>query len=396
MDGHTLYLTYLGTVLFFAMGLGLLASSQRRSRALLYFCASEFFSAGRLLLRGLEDTLPTFYSRFLADVLLILMFLFVYLGLASFLQRAVRLKPILWMLAAWLAAYGLFYARLRDYSVPVAVVPILIFCAASISMLLSSRIPEFREVARVTATLLSSVVVVVLVRTAQFTRYDHGVPYAVVRRYAQFSVGSTALLMFLEACLVACYIWFFVASIYGELNRLVRTDWLTGALSRRALETEAQREVERSIRSGANLAMILFDVDHFKTLNDDYGHSAGDAALRGMVRRVQSQLRTFDLLARSGGDEFTALLPGTDLAGAREVAERVRRAIETLAVPVEGTTLRCTASCGVSQLGREENNFEALLRRADRALYDAKRMGRNRVVVQNSEADREGSHPNRS
>ena len=128
-----------------------------------------------------------------------------------------------------------------------------------------------------------------------------------------------------------------------------RTDSLTGALNRRAMEEIALRETSRSIRHGHPLCMIVIDVDHFKHLNDTRGHAAGDCALQALVRQVKTMLRGNDLLARTGGEEFTILLPDTSAATGIVAAERLRQAIEALEVPFENRPIRFTISAGVAQ-----------------------------------------------
>jgi diguanylate cyclase (GGDEF)-like protein/PAS domain S-box-containing protein len=164
-----------------------------------------------------------------------------------------------------------------------------------------------------------------------------------------------------------------------QLRELATRDSLTGAANRRHFVELGQRERERSLRSKAALSLCLFDADHFKLINDDYGHVAGDHALTTIARAAQSALRAADVLGRLGGEEFAILLPDTDLTGALVVAERVRGAVAASTVRGgEGVDIQVTISVGVAQLQGDES-LESLLKRADTALYDAKDHGRNRV-----------------
>lgn len=163
-----------------------------------------------------------------------------------------------------------------------------------------------------------------------------------------------------------------------QLRALATRDSLTNAANRRHFVELAERERERSLRSGASLSVCLFDADHFKSVNDNYGHVAGDHVLTAMARAAQSMLRAADVLGRLGGEEFAILLPDTDVVGARAVAERVRNAVSESVVPSERADIRVTISIGVAELQNEES-FESLLKRADRMLYEAKDLGRNRV-----------------
>lgn len=164
------------------------------------------------------------------------------------------------------------------------------------------------------------------------------------------------------------------------LARLARRDALTGLPNRRAFDEALAREVARAERGGAPLAVVALDVDHFKRVNDLHGHAAGDAALEAVAGRARDALRAGDLLARVGGEEFAALLPGAALADAREVAERIRGAVSASPVVVTAAAvpLVLTVSLGCATLGPGEG-AAALVARADARLYDAKHGGRNRV-----------------
>lgn len=163
--------------------------------------------------------------------------------------------------------------------------------------------------------------------------------------------------------------------VIDEKDDLARTDPLTGAANRRAFSAALADEIERSGRYGGTFSLLAFDADHFKSVNDSFGHQAGDAVLIALTRVVSSQIRANDLLARLGGEEFAVLLPATDRAGAAELAEKLRQAIE--AHPMPGTG-RVTCSFGVAEYHRGECDC-ALIERTDAALYQAKRSGRNRV-----------------
>jgi len=176
-------------------------------------------------------------------------------------------------------------------------------------------------------------------------------------------------------------------------SELVRTrelalrDDLTGLANRRALESMLADEVTRSLRHGHSLSVLMADVDHFKQINDTYGHRAGDEVLRELARLVADKLRSIDKAARYGGEELFVMMPETPVAEAQRVAERVRSAVaeHTFVVDPEDDEppipLRLTASLGVAGLPESAATLEALVEVADRALYDAKHQGRNRVVV---------------
>jgi diguanylate cyclase (GGDEF)-like protein len=169
----------------------------------------------------------------------------------------------------------------------------------------------------------------------------------------------------------------------SRYQRLASTDALTGLTNRRSFLEIAERELARSRRYGSPLALVLVDLDHFKHVNDRFGHLAGDQVLIGAAHALAGGLRDVDVIARHGGEEFAILLPQTELAGAREVAERSARKLAETTILVDSTEpVHVTASMGVaSTAGSRATSLDDLLRRADAALYAAKRAGRDRVEV---------------
>jgi diguanylate cyclase (GGDEF)-like protein len=157
------------------------------------------------------------------------------------------------------------------------------------------------------------------------------------------------------------------------------TDTLTGVLNRRSFLDAARREFSRARRSGGHLSCAMMDLDHFKQVNDTYGHIVGDLVLSSVARLVTARLREADLFCRYGGEEFVLLLPDTDQAGAATLAETLRASLSGLRLELESTCVFVTASFGVAEILPDTKSFEDLLVRADQALYLAKERGRNRV-----------------
>lgn len=168
-------------------------------------------------------------------------------------------------------------------------------------------------------------------------------------------------------------------STEAVLRRLSITDSLTGAYNRRHFIEEAQRELERARRYGRPLSILLMDLDFFKQINDTFGHLTGDETLRRFVQTSQKLLRGCDVLGRLGGEEFGVLLPETDAAGAAVLGERIRAAVEQIAIDTERGPCRPTVSIGVAGCPVARCTVDDLLSCADKALYRAKRGGRNRV-----------------
>lgn len=167
----------------------------------------------------------------------------------------------------------------------------------------------------------------------------------------------------------------------ARLYRLSITDSLTKAYNRQYLYQRLPDELERCRRFGDPLSLIIFDVDHFKRFNDNWGHAAGDFVLRQLVRLVHQTVRDIDGLVRYGGEEFLLILPKTPLSGAVDLAERLREAVEQTTFQWSDQNLQVTISLGVSALRDGQDSDEQLLKRADDMLYESKSGGRNRVTV---------------
>ncbi|WP_027179701.1 sensor domain-containing diguanylate cyclase [Maridesulfovibrio bastinii] len=172
-----------------------------------------------------------------------------------------------------------------------------------------------------------------------------------------------------------------------KLIRLATTDSLTGLVNRRVFMEKSQAELERAKRYNHPLSMMMLDIDHFKRVNDTYGHDAGDDVLQGLANVVLGVLRQVDCFARIGGEEFAVLLPDTDQDGAVNVAERVREAVEKTSIVSRSGELFITISIGVSTLSGNIDDLERMLKTADVALYASKRNGRNMVSISSSTDD---------
>ena len=167
-----------------------------------------------------------------------------------------------------------------------------------------------------------------------------------------------------------------------QAQALAWNDELTALMNRRRFTEIGKRELALSQRAGRQLVAVLLDIDDFKRINDEHGHSGGDAVLQALGRVLPRELRGTDLVARWGGEEFALLLPDTTVADAAVLAERVRLAVEQMDVKPDGVhSRRCTVSIGLSEAGAQDS-FDTLIDRADKAMYEAKAGGKNRVMVQ--------------
>ncbi|HBD20781.1 MAG TPA: hypothetical protein DC063_12335 [Arenimonas sp.] len=166
-----------------------------------------------------------------------------------------------------------------------------------------------------------------------------------------------------------------------ELERAARVDYLTGVYNRRAIEELGTRAIAAARRHGMSLAALVVDIDHFKRINDELGHAAGDHALVRAVERIRDELRAEDLLGRLGGEEFIVLMPSTDSSSAVAAAERIREAFSAQPLVLGEQRRPVTLSIGVAVLAPADRQFSQLLQRADRAMYAAKKAGRDLVMA---------------
>jgi diguanylate cyclase (GGDEF)-like protein len=166
-----------------------------------------------------------------------------------------------------------------------------------------------------------------------------------------------------------------------ELKERTRRDSLTGACTRREFFETGRSELKRARRYGHSLCMLILDFDHFKTINDRFGHAGGDAVLRNLSRRIMDSLRASDRYYRFGGEEFVIMLPHSEIEDALLVAERIRVLVENRTVDHGDHVIDVTVSIGISRLEGAGESLDDLVAKADRALYSAKEQGRNRIEV---------------
>jgi len=385
MDYRTLFISDITSLAIYTVAVCLLALFNRRIRGLQWFAIGLLFGILKAVLQSLRGLPPvgltTILSIPIANALNCVAFFLMYLGYRWFLLRKpFRNGLIPCAILGWIPVYFVFYARHSSWSFVVSMLPVFASCLFSAVLMVRRRFQsQFSVVTYVSLLLLILQIVVAGYRTVLITRGFHG-----ASRVAPSDprwLYSMLLLTFLDTGFVGTYLWLYVIEFQAALRRQARTDSLTGALNRHALDLEAEREILRCRRHGVRLSLLVLDIDHFKHLNDARGHEAGDIALRSFVDLLSTRLRSHDLIARAGGEEFLVVLPETPLRIAQEIAERLRRSIEAHSVVFDGLPICITASVGIAEL-EPEDTWETLRRRGDLAMYTAKRLGRNRVAVQ--------------
>lgn len=196
------------------------------------------------------------------------------------------------------------------------------------------------------------------------------------------SLTSAMLWVLLSLSLELTLFGLVIFKLGSQLRRAARHDRLTGLLNRHAMDDVLTQERHRARRLGTPFSALMVDIDHFKLVNDRLGHAAGDHTLRAVAQHLRKQLRTTDVVARWGGEEFLILLPGTSRTEAGHLADKLCDSLRQLPIPWGGQHLACSVSIGVAQWRAKGDTADALLARADQALYCAKHQGRNQVCME--------------
>jgi diguanylate cyclase (GGDEF)-like protein len=337
------------------------------------------FAAGLELL-ALRGHIPDFLSVTVANSLLILINVFLYWGIAELLHLR---RPQRWLLLASViptALISLYTSYVHpDISariISVSIIAVLQYCL--IVHLLSGPGPRrIHMPRRGLAALFTLYVFINLYRAWEAHLNDPR---------SHLSNAPTSMVAFLTPILIGVMtalgvIWLAMAQLQHELEAQSQTDSLTGLLNRRALEQIGAGAIEDARRRSSHLSLIILDLDRFKAINDEHGHDGGDAVLSHAARCLRDNLREIDHIARLGGEEFVAVLPGATHAQAAEIAESLRHCLATLTVDHLSQQIRLSASFGVATLLPTDTTWLEILRRGDRALYLAKEQGRDRVAV---------------
>jgi diguanylate cyclase (GGDEF)-like protein len=382
MDFRTLFAVNLFGMVLCAVALMVNAVNVRNARISAPLILCSLSGGTGMLLMMLYGRINDFYVGVGSYIFIQLAFVFMYQGYAGMTQKphyGWRFLLGLTVIGACAMTYYVMYSPEIAPRVIIMGLGIIVGSVACIALLV--RVPEvfYREASWLSILCLSVYAVANMLRIISVLLHP---PVQAYLSTAVVQPGFLLVNMMALAGLTYGHIWITGARQRLALQSQAYTDELTGVLNRRALELEVEREISRSRRGQQPLAVMMCDLDNFKTANDTLGHLYGDEVLRAVSGALRNLLRREDLIARPGGDEFVVLLPATNREKALEVAERLRGEIERLHVVEHGRHMGLRASFGMAMLDSvADDTWHTLLARVDAALYAAKHAGGNYIVM---------------
>lgn len=382
MDLKTSFVLLFISLALYAVVLASMALADRRVVGARWLAYSVLIELMKVALQGMTGSVPRLLSTMVANELNLAAFFSMYIGFRWFVLREPlrsRRGPVALLIV--MALYCAMFLLHIPYSFHVVMAPVVLLCAATIRLLMLQKEERFRLPARITAALL-------LIQVGLMS-YRMGLAVDIYRHATNWSaqltdprwIYSMLCLIVLSTCLLIMYVWFAAAEMYSTVEATAGIDALTGCMNRRALMKLAGHEVARSERTAMPLAIVALDLDHFKEVNDTHGHGAGDATLCALVSLLKTRLRSVDVVARIGGEEFLLLLPDTDAIAASIVVRELLVEVQHMQVEHEGNFIGVTVSAGITQRLPSSDTWTAMMNRADRALYEAKAAGRNCLVL---------------
>ena len=299
-----------------------------------------------------------------------------YAGLTLFVHRGAESRWLVAGLAVLTLPFHIYWSESHSLVQSLALLSLTLAMQTSITVWLLLRTSESvtRWPRRVMGAFLA------LYSVVEYARFAVFVLTGQTPGHVAPSIEIASGIVFVVACSVfpLAFIWMMNSRLHASLNLKSISDPLTQLLNRRGLQEAGEVEIARYLRFGHDFALVVADIDHFKQFNDSFGHAGGDLVLTGTASLFKRMLRQNDILGRLGGEEFVLLLPETDLEGAQQLIERLRRGLENHSFTIGGKEIRATSSFGITgSRGRRGFQWETLLREADLALYEAKRAGRN-------------------
>jgi diguanylate cyclase (GGDEF)-like protein len=378
----------LSAVTPFVLGFVMLAYQRERKvyRGFRHWLVANFGMGIGFALLSLRGFIPAFSSIVLGNVIFVYCLNLVYEGIEIFFDRP-RISRFNYLILGLYTVLQIYFTFLMpDENARIAMVSLVscIVILRTAERLLSGSIPKLRNTCRSAAY--------AMIFTAIFP-FLRGLHYLLLN--GPVSLLSDALSSwFSPIIMVSMIIWTFyffllnsarleldLETVRAELDQLARTDPLTSLYNRRHFNEHALLEFQRAIRYGYPLSLMVLDLDNLKTINDRYGHAAGDMVLASLSEGIRLHIRPFDILARMGGDEFSILFVDTNEEDAYSIASRICDFVSQTPVMYNSYSLNISVSAGVSTVISADNDLQWVLERTDRAMYQAKQRGKNCVVI---------------
>lgn len=381
LDVVTLHVAICCALFFMGSVLLLMRRVHPTEKALTIWAIGNLLSGAGTALFGIPSY--TLYSPaiFLSNFLIVCGALAHWLGIRTFFGWRQLWKPLFLFVAVYSAAILVFTLWMPQLWIRLLITSL---CIGGISIL--SVVNLQKAAGKNRPLVVNFLVWVSIIHALTFVgRAAFASIARPVSGYAMLHANYSSLAV-LESMLTAfavniCYLLLVSDRLQRALNRLATTDELTGLLNRRAFKESTEMELSRAQRREESTALLMMDLDNFKSINDRYGHNGGDRILQRFSKILQRMTRAGDITARLGGEEFCALLPSSNTEDAHYVAERIRLLMQQTQVKTDQGLARTTVSIGLTMI-RPGDSIEAGFRRADRALYAAKRAGRNCVYIE--------------
>jgi diguanylate cyclase (GGDEF)-like protein len=335
---------------------------------------------------SLQGFIPDFFSVFVGNCLIAYCIILIYEGIEKFYERP-PFRPLNYFVFGVDVLLQFFFTYIDpNVNVRVALSSLAVFILLMLSgkRLFIVPIPQLSKTSRTAGYVFLTTAMFPLAHAISSIEMTSPIDIFSDMLHAWFAVAFTISIV------IWTFYFFFLTSARleldletarAELELIARTDALTNLYNRRHFDEQAELEFQRAKRSGFTNSLLLLDVDEFKSINDINGHEVGDAVLITLAAVLRSELRSFDLIARYGGDEFIIMLPHTNQEQAFSIAERIRKRIGLTPFVVRSRIFNVTLSVGIATLQSNDPDLRLLLKRSDDALYRAKELGRNCVVV---------------
>jgi diguanylate cyclase (GGDEF)-like protein len=379
LEFRTVIFISTGIASFSALGLFAFGIFQNKFKGFPLLASAGALTALSLFFIGYRGILPDSITIIFVNLLLIIAIIFYYEGLRRFLEHATKFHPI----SIITIVVGFILFMYFTYQVPSVSARVLIISAITVIISALCVLELIRGIQK-SWRIPGFVTIIVFA--------GHGL-YSLFRLLWTLEESPIKLLMtaetvhalvffslnFLTTGSTFGFIWIVSKKLENNLRDLAMHDQLTKILNRKGVNLFSSKEFAKVERKEIDLSIVMIDIDRFKQVNDQYGHSVGDRLLSEFAKLVQNNLRPYDILGRIGGEEFLVLLPNTNLGLAHKLADRIRKEIERTVFKIDTTEIQITASFGVSICFQKTNTLEKLMPFADMALFQSKKQGRNRV-----------------